>query len=476
VRDRAPDPRAGWGRKPRPLTSWTGPGSGRQAAEALALGAVVAALAWWLQPRAGVPDADAYAAVVGAYSLRAGSGYRTLLGEALNHWPPGYSALLALFPEPLAASAAINRAGLALAVAGLYDLARRVGWPQGPAAGLSLALGVGFFRLLANAAKPDVLAYALYLAGLGLLGRPGFAARLAGLAVWTLLVPVKTIAVVFTPAGLLALRGAAGWAGLAAGGLAALLLVMGAVLVFNTWTLGAALPLSYVAPTVGSLAAVPLQLVTSIGRTLLTSWYGSIRAPLVLGAVAVELGVALACLATLRPAAGGAPALRRVGLATLVLSVALQVVRQFESGARLMGYGLLPLLLSWRPGAGVGTRWAAWGVLATVLAVANGTTTNSLGANDPRYASLARAAAAAGPGQPLYTNSYHLMDLHARVPSRPVEEPASLPPGAWLFRVTLPGHDAVASTVWPVSDPGPDWCPVWGGPGGALLRRAPEGC
>src|SRR2546427_9424391 len=52
-----------------------------------------------LHARLGVADVDGYAYLIGARSLHEGNGYRGLTGEAFNHWPPGYSLLLSVFPE-----------------------------------------------------------------------------------------------------------------------------------------------------------------------------------------------------------------------------------------------------------------------------------------------------------------------------------------------------------------------------------------
>jgi hypothetical protein len=53
-----------------------------------------------LHPRLGIRDGDAFAYIMGGALCGLGAEYRSLIGEAFNHWPPGYSLLLSLFPDP----------------------------------------------------------------------------------------------------------------------------------------------------------------------------------------------------------------------------------------------------------------------------------------------------------------------------------------------------------------------------------------
>src|ERR1700690_3268270 len=78
--------------------------------------AVVVSAAFWMQPRISVSDSDACAYTEGACSLHDGHGYQDADGNQLNHWPPGYSWLLSLFPDPLRAALVINYVFLGVAV------------------------------------------------------------------------------------------------------------------------------------------------------------------------------------------------------------------------------------------------------------------------------------------------------------------------------------------------------------------------
>jgi hypothetical protein len=150
-----------------------------------------------LHPRLGIRDVDGYAYIMGARSLHQGTGYRSLTGEALNHWPPGYSLLLSAFRNPVPAALVLNYLSFGAAVSLLYYLFLRVGWTWQAGLGFSVTLGSGFFRLLANMAHADMLTYALFLAAICFaIQRPS--RTLPGL-IWASLVPLKYIAIIFLP-------------------------------------------------------------------------------------------------------------------------------------------------------------------------------------------------------------------------------------------------------------------------------------
>ena len=93
---------------------------------------------WWLHPRIGVRDGDAFAYITGAMSLRAHQGYVDLSGHALNHWPPGYSWWLSQFSQPLLAAQMVNYFTFGLAVAALFWNARGARWTVETAVALGL--------------------------------------------------------------------------------------------------------------------------------------------------------------------------------------------------------------------------------------------------------------------------------------------------------------------------------------------------
>jgi hypothetical protein len=187
------------------------------------------------------------------------------------------------------------------------------------------------------------------------------------------------------------------------------------------------------------------------------------------------LVLAIAALVTLRPHPGR-ERLRNIGITILAVSGMLQIVRQFDGDARLMGYGLTLILLACRPKTGSANRWLLYGAASLALFVANGLATNSEGANDPRYSRLAVAAANAGlPVGEIYSNSSHILDIHIKRATRKATQPTSIGIGAYFLLVSLPRFDAIASTVWPVESPAGGWCCVWSIPGASLLRRQAAG-
>src|SRR5262249_35818321 len=76
-------------------------------------------------------------------------------------------------------------------------------WPRLPAIGFAGAFGFGFLNSLAAAAKPDILAYAVFLIATCLVLQDRPVRRTIGFALVSVLIPLKLIAVVFLPAFLL---------------------------------------------------------------------------------------------------------------------------------------------------------------------------------------------------------------------------------------------------------------------------------
>lgn len=118
-----------------------------------------------LYPQIGIRDIDAYAYIVGSYSIQDAQGYYSLDGEPLNHWPPGYSLLLSLFDDPINVSMIINYVSFGLVVGLLFFIARRNKWHIYSSFGLSVALGFGFFRNISTNTTPDILNYFVFFIG-----------------------------------------------------------------------------------------------------------------------------------------------------------------------------------------------------------------------------------------------------------------------------------------------------------------------
>jgi hypothetical protein len=293
-----------------------------------------------LHPRLGVRDVDGYAYIIGAQSFHRGNGYRSLTGEALNHWPPGYSLLLSAFPDSIRAAQIVNYLSFGVAVGLIYYLLRNAGWSLPAALGLSVALASGFFRLLSSEAHADVLTYALFLAALwGATRSPQ--SRFFPALIWALLIPVKLIAVVFLPASLVAdcitsglhLRKVVGSYAPAA---TAAVVAIASVLVFDQLTTGALMP-SHEHSSLQTFVSGARIAAISIPREFLFNWHGSTGAPFPRIAFPACLCFAVACLLSLRPEPEG-KWLRIYGGACLTRSALLLCVRS-SAGISSKGVG-----------------------------------------------------------------------------------------------------------------------------------------
>ena len=439
--------------------------------------AVMVGGAFWMQPRISVSDSDACAYTEGACSMQDGRGYVDARGYRLNHWPPGYSWLLSLFPDPLRGALVINYLALGVAVAFIYLLTQNAGWRPLASSGAALALGFGFFRSIAIFAKPDILAYALFLVGMRCLGGENNRWRTLGGCLWSALIPVKLMAVVFAPALVLVdcivLRDSRKslrplhcalivgiWS-----------MAVAVVVGFNYHTMGVALPATHEAGNFRTCVSETVQFCVTFFRSFLANWYGSVWKIRALVPFALTVLSALACLITLRPYPEG-KRYAWLGITMLGMTWALEMVRHFSGDSRLTGYGLLLVLLAFRPAASSGKYWLTYAGLTILLTLTNVFTTNSLGVNDPRYAHVAQEFAAAHVSpELLYTNSYRVLDVHARLPSIAVDRLEDVPPGAIFLRIVLPSYDAIQRTTWTIEEPPADWQTIARWKDAILYRR-----
>jgi hypothetical protein len=442
-----------------------------------------AVAAFIMQPRIGVRDVDAYSYIAGAYSIWAGNGYHDLSGGPLNHFPPGYSLLLSLFPSPLLGALLLNYLSFGAAVALIYRLARNKGkWAESAALGLALAIGFVFLRRLATNAAPDVLTYALFLLALLLHHEGGSRPRIASYLIWGALIPIKLIAVAFVPAAILArylgkpmrfvraerfelLVAAASW-----------LLFFSVTLSYNFLTIRAALPQSHIQPNPNSnsfnLIGSASHFLVNIPRTFLSNWYGSLGTASALIPFCVVLLIAVVCLSTLRL---HLKQMAKHALLLILLIILLEFGSRQVGAARLAGYGFITLFFAFYPAGRWRKVWVVYGLLGLALSAFNAFTQNSLGANDPRYEKLACESLKieAFPGN-ASTNSFHILDLHARVATQYVRSADQLGDAEYFFWVSLPKYDAIATTVSPVEMPGEGWCEVASLTGAKLFRKCPQ--
>ena len=439
------------------------------------LSCLAIAVMFILHPRLSVSDGDGYAYIMGARSIHEGNGYRSLTGEAFNHWPPGYSLVLSVFPDSLAAAIIMNYLSFGLAIGSLYYLLRRVGWTWQAAFGFSLTLGSGFFRLLAHAAHADIFTYALFLTAICVrTQRPQ--SRLLPSLTWALLIPVKLIAVVFLPPALFAdmIASRQDWRKIVRSympGVIASSAGVASILFFNYLTIRTWIPPSHEHSSLKMLFSGARAFIFSIPREFLFDWHGSITAPFPRAAFAACMLLAAICLFSLRPTIER-KWFRDYGLLCLAVSALLLCVRWYDPSVRLVGYGLIILFLGFRPKRWANPIWLSYGVMSLAVGAVNATTVNSLGSNDPRYADLAaQVRSYYQDSRIVATNSFHLLDLHANIPSVQVSDYAGAAPYKTFLWVTLPSFDPGASPVTAMAHPGPDWCEQKRFAGGVLFSR-----
>lgn len=419
---------------------------------------------WLLHPRISIPDVDAHASILGAHSLKRGHGYRDLHGAPLNHWPPGYSLLLSLAPQPVMAAQIINYLAFGGAVTMLFLLALRTGWPAPLAGSFAVAFGFGLLRLLACMSKPDILTFFVFLLAAKLFHVEHFRfGRLLACFLWGALIPLKLIAVVFVPGVLLADWWMNGnrhfWARFTqhASAGAFWLLFAGATLAFNYFTIYAWNSPSYVDPSIMGLINELKRFVSGFFVGILAVWYGPIQQPRVATPVVATVWLGLAALSTVKTSPRGKPLLG-MGIGILVISWLLEIVRLYYADARLMGYGILLVLVGLAPGGRFAWLWTLYAFGTLALAIYNVATTVSVGTNHSAYADVARRIAATRlPEGPIVSNSFHILDVHAGIPTRPVTSLDTVPRGTIYVEITLPNYDAIAKTVGPAAAVDSSW-------------------
>jgi hypothetical protein len=446
----------------------------RYAERMLPLAVIVFALL--LHAQIGLRDIDAISYIEGARSLRAGHGYVSIAGVPLNHWPVAYSAILSLFPEPLFGALIVNLLSLGACVVLVIRVAARAGWLRGDRVLLGSILGFGFLYDLASVAKPDIICYAGFLGSVLCYGGDR-RWRIAGLAVAAALVPFKMIAVTFAPALLFAdlatlrlgkfvrerwvevLYGFAFWC-----------LCLGLVMVHNYSSLGAVTVKSVSDSSFTAFANEILRFCTSFFRNGVVIWYGSLRGAEILIPVGVVLVIGCGCLTTLRRhSAGGAMWL--LGFVVLGLSWALELYGVYDAAPRLMGYGMILVLLGLRPVPRVRWLWLTYACAVIALTAYNRIDKTDLGLNHPMYVDAANEVrnAISSKTDVVYTNTFRLLDTLEGIASREVADFDRVPRGALYWHSSLPKPDVMIQPGG--SSPLPEWPVVSILSTGTLYRR-----
>ena len=430
-----------------------------------------------LHPRISIMDVDAHACIIGAQSLQTGKGYRDLHGTPLNHWPPGYSLMLSLAPRPILAAQIINYAAFAGAVTMLAVLAACVGWPRRLALAFAIAFGCGLLRILALMAKPDILTFFVFFFATWLYVYKGSGGRLLGCFLWSALIPIKLIAVVFAPAVLFVDWWLSGnrnfWSRLPQHVVAGVcwLLFLAGTLAFNYFTIHSWSSPSYLDPTVAGLFHELKRFADGLFLGFLTAWYGRDRTPEMWIAMVTTLCLGLAALATLERSEQG-KWLRWMGAGVLGMSWLLQSVRLFYADPRLMGYGVFLLLLGFVPRGRSVKIWIVYAGATVALAVFNVAVTVSTGTNHPAYEQLGRQIAAIRlPEGHIVSNSFHVLDVHAGIPTRPIESLEKVPRGTIYIEIILPNYDSVAPTILPAPRRDSSWVEIANVDGATVYQK-----
>lgn len=445
--------------------------------QAIGLGLIIFSATWYFQPNIGICDLDAFAYSTGALSLSRGEGYRDFDHAKIRHWPPGYSLLLSVFPNPVFAGQVINYLMLSVVAVMLWLLARFYGWSEWGSLAVAIALSCGFFRGLATQLKPDILNYAFFFAGAFVFFRHPKMRVWVYLA-WGLLIVFKWIALVFIPAGVVTeawhkkkiewpwrrfLIATAVW-----------FACLGSVVAFNWLWIGKGYPFDQSFSPFRWLLAGWYSLTFSFFRTFIAYWYGSLSISPWLICFGITLALGIASLVTLRFDQRGSDA-RKAALSLIVLTSFLLLVQPHSGDARLFGYGLVLLILASAPRPVHQRIWMIYALSVCLLFVANTLSVDSSGANHPDYRRLAGELESVPTGSLNFqTNSFHIIDVHSsKIRSEPGEISQTSPDRfLWVF---LPSHDAITRLVWPVEHPGRGWCPSAKLHGAVLFERCPEG-
>jgi hypothetical protein len=245
---------------------------------------------------------------------------------------------------------------------------------------------------------------------------------------------------------------------------------IGSILAFNVLIVRTWIPASHGASSLTVLASGAKSLIISIPRSFLFGWHGSVTATFPRIAFPVCMLLAAICLCSLRPhqQVGG---LESTGHMSRMLG-APACVRSYDPSARLRGYGLIALVMGFRPMKWANGVWMLYALVSFVFGVVNGIFVNSLGSDDPRCAELAAEFRSYYIGSEIVaTNSFHILNIHANIPSIPVNDYAEADHYHKFFWVTLPQFDAIATSVTGMPHPGKEWCEDTSFSGGVLFTR-----
>jgi len=437
-----------------------------------ALVLIAGALLYFSQPRMALRDIDAFHYLIAANSLHQGQGYQDAAGHPIRNWPPGYPFLLSLFPNPFEAAHGINAIAFGFVVGFLFLFALQSGWGDAAALGMCAAFGFGWLRIIASDVRADILNYAFFFFGVWLFARGG-RSRLFAYLIWNFCIPLKWVSVFFTPAGLfidaIQRRGKCLPALFVA--LVQWDVILTSLLVYNYRAIHRLTGPSLAPPDSGRFFDCLGKVIFTLGRSFISSWYGTIRAPMPGLLFFALLAAGIWAGLSLRPR--GNRLYLGLGLAFFGGCAVLFTLIDFGGVIRLLGYGPLLVLLGFCPERDSYRRWLVYGGLAAGVSVINFASVNSLGGNDPSYSSLAQATLHLPQvSGAVYTNAFHLLDVHTGRATEPVTLLDEVPKGGYFLRVKWPNTDEVATLTWPIPEPGRGWQLVGRTATARLYRRS----
>lgn len=439
--------------------------------------------AFLLYPRIGVIDIDAITYIIGTYSLKSGNGYQDFEGVPITTWPPGYSLILSVFPlKPLVTATIVNNISFSVAIIIVYCLAKQNRWSNLFALCFTSIIAAGFFRSIAFFAKPDILTYALFLVGTFIYWQPrSTTTRFWAFTLWNLLIPIKLVTAVITPAALLSeliidfhrhglrlnirsyIYPTLSW-----------FLSLGSLLLYNRWVSSAAMPINHAPASFIGFFQEIVDFIISIPRTTLSYWYGTLNEPIALMCFGISLFVGVLAVSTLRPNWNNHQHLY-FGLLLVLLTFALLIVRKFDANIRTMGYGILIILLMFRP-ITLNRSHIIWIAYATTMLIStflNVFLVNGQGINLAMYETLANQMERSLPtdsNTTIYSNGYKIIDLHLGIPSITNSNAPPSTRGNYYLLVNLPNVDGIMQTVGEPPMLNDEWCSLREGIGGTLYQ------